>query len=230
MTLPLFPLAPSGARAASPTRPAGGTHTGTGRHGRTTRTRPWGQQQVDVRPIMPPSRQPHPQEEGMSKGGSAGRIGGSRSGGTPPRSAGTGGRVGQAWVLLSGGSAAARKEAIPEPISSLRAARISASMTQGRLARWTMGGSKKIPRHDGHVDIPRLRAEVDWEDPTEMERAVLFHEPKDVQSLIKELHADPELAKLSWNEGETLLHMAASENELQLVRTLLGYGASVRGQ
>jgi ankyrin repeat protein len=91
-----------------------------------------------------------------------------------------------------------------------------------------MATSKRVPRQGHQIDVERLSAQVDWSDPTEMERVVLSGGfPPDIGRLISEIEDDPDLAKLNWGDGETLLHVAAGLNALALATCLLSKGASV---
>lgn len=93
-----------------------------------------------------------------------------------------------------------------------------------------MGTNKRVPRQGRQIDVDRMRAEIDWEDPMATERVVLFREPPDAQNLLVEVNLDPELAVLRWDAGNTLLHSAAAYNERPLAQELLRHGADVNAK
>ena len=93
-----------------------------------------------------------------------------------------------------------------------------------------LSAKKTIPHVNHLVDLPRLLDEVDWNELSEMERIILTHAPPNPELVTRELTADPELAKLSWEEGETLLHVAVESRETKLAQLLLKCGANVNAQ
>lgn len=78
------------------------------------------------------------------------------------------------------------------------------------------------------IDIDKLANQVDWEHLTEFESVILGGFHIDWQKLSHEVKERPELAKLSWGEeNESLLGVAAFDNQFELVKLLVESGADV---
>lgn len=86
---------------------------------------------------------------------------------------------------------------------------------------------KIIPSDGNRIDVNKVFANLDWDNVTEFERLVLGHFPIDNRRLIAEVKADPEFARLSWHDGETILHHAAGESELRLAKILIERCAAI---
>lgn len=86
---------------------------------------------------------------------------------------------------------------------------------------------RHIPHHGREIDTQQLADSIDWANPSEIERVVLFGEPPNVGRLMLEINGNPEVATLSWNNGNTLLHIAAGDGYDKVASLLLNLGADV---
>jgi ankyrin repeat protein len=83
-----------------------------------------------------------------------------------------------------------------------------------------------LPISDGRVDIGRLVQVIDQSNLSELEKLII-QQPVDYQQLLKEARANPEVAKLRWNGGATLLHFVVGQGDLPFCQLLLDQGADV---
>ncbi len=84
-----------------------------------------------------------------------------------------------------------------------------------------------IPIHGREIDTQQLADGLDWANPSEIERVVLFGEPPNLDRLIQEINDNPEVATLTWNSGYTLLHVAAGDGYESVASLLVDLGADV---
>jgi ankyrin repeat protein len=77
------------------------------------------------------------------------------------------------------------------------------------------------------VDVDALYAQVNWEQISAFELLVLTFQKPNWAKLIDELREYPALAKLTWENGENLLCIAAHDNQPELVRLLVEFGADI---
>src|SRR5262245_3252314 len=91
-----------------------------------------------------------------------------------------------------------------------------------------MPAGKRIPRIGNKVDLQVLMHEVDWDRLTELEQIILGNQPPNFRRLVEEIKSDPSVAQLAWGDNnETLLHLAAGEDQPALAELLLQFGADV---
>lgn len=77
----------------------------------------------------------------------------------------------------------------------------------------------------GEVDASKLDKMVDWSQPHEVERVIFSVGEPDHERLISEVLEQPSLARINWAGGHTLLHVAATNRQFELVKILLQCGA-----
>ena len=80
---------------------------------------------------------------------------------------------------------------------------------------------------EGEVDLVALDRQVDWDNPTALERVVFSVDEPDYAKLNTEVAACPRMAHLRWSGGKTLLHLAAGDTQNELARLLIRFGANV---
>lgn len=80
---------------------------------------------------------------------------------------------------------------------------------------------------DGRVDIEGLSAQVDWSQISAFESALLTFQDINWEGISQEVKENPRLARLSWKDHETLLCIAASANQVEVVQLLIECGANV---
>ena len=85
-----------------------------------------------------------------------------------------------------------------------------------------------IPLLDnGEVDVDVLANQVDWSHLSAFEGVLLTFEDIDWDKLTQEVRECPNLAKLTWNNNDNLLRIAAHDNQPELVDLLIDCGADV---
>jgi ankyrin repeat protein len=89
---------------------------------------------------------------------------------------------------------------------------------------------KHYPIKDGCLDTDQLSQQVDWSRLSEIEKVVVANLQADYRVLASEVRQSPELATCRWGGGETLLHYAANDAELELVELLISLGADVNAR
>jgi hypothetical protein len=75
---------------------------------------------------------------------------------------------------------------------------------------------------DGRIDIVRIDKEVDWDNPSAVEKLVFAVEEPDYPRLIEEVKAYPSLARLKWDVGDTILLYAGDQPKLAQLLVRLG--------
>jgi ankyrin repeat protein len=80
--------------------------------------------------------------------------------------------------------------------------------------------------YNQELDLVEFSYQVDWSKPTEFAKAI-FSLDRDYDALLAEVEAAPQLAKLSWQNGKTLLHSAACDCQPKLANALIRLGANV---
>ncbi|MCR9235008.1 MAG: ankyrin repeat domain-containing protein [bacterium] len=89
----------------------------------------------------------------------------------------------------------------------------------------------KIPLlDDGRIDQDTMRDQVDWSNLSAFESIILTYLDIDWNKLSREIKEHPEIAKLSWGENETLLGIAANDNQFEIVKLLVESGADINNR
>ncbi len=86
----------------------------------------------------------------------------------------------------------------------------------------------KVPLlENGRIDIDALGANIDWSQISAFESALLTFQDIKWEGIVDEVRETPELARFAWKDGETLLCLAAHDNQFEVVRFLINCGADV---
>ena len=95
----------------------------------------------------------------------------------------------------------------------------------------TLVNHMKIRRlANGSLDLESVRAHANWTNLSEIEKLLLTFVQWDWDRLTEEVKAEPDLATVTWGDGETLLCIAAHDNQPALSRLLVERGADVNAK